>query len=70
MEEGYTKKGDKHYQIINALDEDGDVFRFQLFDDTSLGLKMMWGSFMIQFVKMWEKPSSHAGAVLQTVHYI
>ncbi len=52
VEEGYTKKGDKHYQIINALDEDGDVFRFQLFDDTSLGLKMMWGSFMIQFVKM------------------
>ena len=52
VEEGYTEKGNKHYQIIKALDEDGDVFRFQLFDDTSLGLKMMWGSFMIQFVMM------------------
>jgi hypothetical protein len=52
VEEGYTDKGNHHYQIIKALDEDGDVFRFQIFDDTSIGLKMMWGSFMIQFVKM------------------
>lgn len=48
VEEDYTKDG-SHYQIIKALDEDGDVFRFQLFDDTTIGLKMMWGSFMIQF---------------------
>lgn len=52
VEEGYTETGNHHYQIIKALDEDGDVFRFQLFDDTSIGLKMMWGTFMIQFVKM------------------
>lgn len=52
VEEGYTEMGNHHYQIIEALDDDGDVFRFQLFDDTSIGLKMMWDSFMIQFVKM------------------
>jgi len=52
VEEGYTEKGNKHYQIIEALDEDGDVFIFQLFEDSSIGLKMIWGSFMIQFVKM------------------
>jgi hypothetical protein len=52
VEEGYTSKDNQHYQIIKALDEDGDVFRFQLFDDTSVGLKMMWGSFMVQFAKL------------------
>lgn len=49
VKEGYTEDGNHHYQIINALDEDGDVFEFQLFDDYSIGLKMIWGSFMIQF---------------------
>lgn len=51
VEEGTTNAGD-HYQIIKALDEDGDVFRFQLFDNSSIGLKMMWGSFMIQFANL------------------
>ncbi len=49
VEEGYTTNGYHHYQIIRALDDDGDVFQFQLFDDKSIGLKMMWGNFMIQF---------------------
>ncbi|MHA3047728.1 hypothetical protein JSO59_010290 [Riemerella anatipestifer] len=52
VEEGYTDKGYHHYQIIKALDEDGDVFRFQIFDDKSIGLKMMWGKFMIQFADL------------------
>ncbi len=51
VEEGYTEEENKHYQLIKALDEDGDVFRFQLFDDPSIGLKLMWGKFMIQFAK-------------------
>ena len=49
VEEGYTDEGNHHYQIIKALDEDGNVFRFQIFDDSKVGLKMMWGDFMIQF---------------------
>ena len=48
VEEDQTSNGD-HYQIISALDENGDVFRFQLFDDQRIGLKMMWGAFIIQF---------------------
>lgn len=48
VEEGTLDNG-KHYQLIKALDENGDVFRFQLFDDIRVGLKMMWGSFIIQF---------------------
>jgi hypothetical protein len=51
VEEGYTTEGHHHYQIISALDDDGDVFRFQIFDDTSIGLKMMWGTFIIQFAQ-------------------
>lgn len=49
VEEGYTDNGGHHYQIVKALDEDGDVFSFQIFDDTSIGLKMMWANFIIQF---------------------
>lgn len=52
MEEGYATEKNHHYQIISALDEDGNVFRFQIFDDPSVGLKMMWGNFMIQFADL------------------
>jgi hypothetical protein len=52
VREGYTTKGYDHYQIIDALDEAGDVFSFQIFDDTSIGLKMMWGNFIIQFADL------------------
>ena len=51
-EEGWTTPGNNHYQIIRAVDENGDVFSFQLFDDSSIGLKFMWGDFMIQFAKL------------------
>ncbi len=50
VEKDYTKDG-KHYQIIKALDDDGNIFRFQIFDDTSVGLKMIYGNVMIQFAK-------------------
>ena len=49
--EDETTKDGKHYQIIKALDENGDIFRFQLFDDDEIGLKMMYGNVMIQFAK-------------------
>nr|WP_153850933.1 hypothetical protein [Ornithobacterium rhinotracheale] len=48
VEEGTTSDG-HHYQIIKALDGDGDVFTFQLFDERALGLKLMYGNFLIQF---------------------
>ena len=47
-ESKYTKTGD-HYQIISALDDDGDKFRFQIFDEKSIGLKMIYKNIMIQF---------------------
>jgi hypothetical protein len=50
VEEGYTDS--HHYQIISALDEEGDVFRFQIFDDPNIGLKMMWSNFIIQFASL------------------
>lgn len=49
--EDRTKKGD-HYQVIKALDEDGDVFTFQIFDDKRIGLKMIYGDIMIQFASL------------------
>ena len=45
-----TSSGEK-YQIIKALDKDGNSFKFQLFDDESIGLKMIYGNVMIQFAK-------------------
>ncbi len=48
VEEGETDEG-FHYQIIKALDDDGDVFYFQIFDDPKIGLKIIYDNFMIQF---------------------
>jgi hypothetical protein len=50
VQEGITEEG-KHYQIIRALDDDGDIFRFQIFDDSEIGAKIMYSNFMIQFFK-------------------
>ncbi len=44
----YTESG-KRYQIINALDEDGNPMEFQLFDDRSIGVKLITGGMAIQF---------------------
>jgi len=52
VEEEYTEIGNHHYQIIEALDESGNVFHFQLFDERHIGLKMMWGEFIVQFAYM------------------
>jgi hypothetical protein len=50
VEEGDNAKGG-HYQIIQALDEDGTVFSFQLFDNPKIGLKIIYSNLMIQFSK-------------------
>ena len=50
IEEGTTKEG-YHYQILRALDEDGDFFKFQLFDDPAMGAKIMYSNIMVQFSK-------------------
>lgn len=54
VEEGTTSDG-HHYQIIKALDGDGDVFTFQLFDEKTLGLKLMYGNFLIQFASFSQR---------------
>ena len=36
--------------VLNYFD-DGDVFIFQIFDDPTIGLKMIYGGYMIQFAK-------------------
>ncbi len=51
VEEGHTTEENHHYQIIKALDDKGDVFSFQIFDDKSIGLKLMYGNFMVQFAE-------------------
>jgi hypothetical protein len=48
LEIGYTKNGDR-YQIVNALDEDGYKISFQLFDDYTIGAKLIWANFTVQF---------------------
>jgi hypothetical protein len=50
VERKYTSEG-KGYQIINAIDDDGDRFQFQVFDDIKIGIKMIYGNVMIQFAK-------------------
>ncbi|AHJ95543.1 hypothetical protein Hsw_PA0210 (plasmid) [Hymenobacter swuensis DY53] len=34
---------------MRALDEDGDSFKFQLFDESSDGAKIIYSNLMIQF---------------------
>lgn len=48
VEIDYTDSGER-YQIIEALDEEGILFRFQFFDNRSIGLKMIYNNMMIQF---------------------
>lgn len=50
LEEDYTASG-KHYQIIEALDDQGNEIKIQLFDDPSIGMKIINGEFMVQFAK-------------------
>ena len=50
LEDDYTTSG-KHYQIIEALDDQGNEIRIQLFDDPSIGMKIINGEFMVQFAK-------------------
>lgn len=48
LESDVTESGD-HYQIMNMLDEDGNQISFQLFDDISIGVKLITSDGMIQF---------------------
>jgi hypothetical protein len=48
LETEYTESG-KRYQIINALDEEGNPMDFQLFDDPSIGAKLIKDGMAIQF---------------------
>lgn len=50
VEKSMTSKG-KQYQIIKALDDDGNIVSIQLFDDSELGLKIMYENLIIQFAK-------------------
>lgn len=47
----YTKDG-KGYQTIYAFDDNGNKFKFQVFDDEKIGIKMIYGDVMIQFAKL------------------
>lgn len=51
LQKEYTESG-KHYQIIEALDEDGNELRIQLFDDNTIGMKIINGEFMVQFANL------------------
>jgi hypothetical protein len=48
LETLYTDSG-KRYQIINVLDEDGYSMQFQLFDDLTIGVKLIKDGMAIQF---------------------
>ncbi len=48
LETLYTDSG-KRYQIINVLDEDGNPMDFQLFDDPTIGVKLIKEGMAIQF---------------------
>ncbi len=49
--ERHATSDGKEYQIINCLDDNGDKFQFQVFDDYKIGIKMIYGSGIIQFAK-------------------
>jgi hypothetical protein len=48
LEKDQTESGDR-YQILNMLDEEGNPISFQLFDDISIGVKLISSDSMIQF---------------------
>ena len=48
VEKEFTSQG-KGYQTINAIDDQGDKFIFQIFDDIEIGIKMIYGNVSIQF---------------------
>ena len=48
-DDGYTNGN--HYQILDAIDDEGNYIRIQLFDDPAIGMKLILGNNMIQFSK-------------------
>ncbi len=51
VKEGNIPKTKERYQIIKVLTDKGDPIELQLFDDSSIGLKLIFGENMIQFAK-------------------
>lgn len=49
-DEGYTNGN--HYQTLDLIDEDGNYIQIQLFDDTAIGMKLIFGDDMLQFSKV------------------
>lgn len=52
---GSKDEGDtngNHYQTLELIDEDGNFIRIQLFDDPTIGMKIIWEDQMIQFAKV------------------
>ena len=52
---GSKDEGDtdgNHYQTLELIDEDGNFIRIQLFDDTAIGMKLIFGDDMLQFSKV------------------
>ncbi len=50
VERNTTSDG-KEYQIIYCLDDNGNKFQFQIFDDIKIGIKLIYGDVLIQFAK-------------------
>jgi hypothetical protein len=48
VEEATTESGEP-YQILTALDEDGTMFRFQIFYNPKIGVKLIYSDVIIQF---------------------
>lgn len=48
LKEGYNTNGDR-YQSFQALDEDGIRFSFLLYDDSEIGVMMIYSNIKIQF---------------------
>jgi hypothetical protein len=51
VKEGTIPKTKERYQIIKVLTDKGDPIELQLFDDTSIGLKLIFGDDIFQFAK-------------------
>jgi hypothetical protein len=48
IEKEQTNDGE-NYQIFKELDENGNVLSIQYFENSAIGLKLMWANFVVQF---------------------
>jgi hypothetical protein len=54
-DEGYTNSGE-HYQVVTLVGEDGLEFGMQVFDKTSIGLKLIFKSGLMVQMAQKEQP--------------